>query len=297
MLRWRTVLSFICLHLLTGSVLARSCYYPNGNLAPADVPCGDDESVDTHCCNKGSICLENRLCLNVANPYVLSRQSCTSQDWTGSCPSQCTKRKFLNFVQTRTPALTHSTDTRDGAVSIFLLTEDVPRRQFSYCCSQVESTGAEGANATCIYDDEGPFTIEDSNMLYGFAKLQGVQDPSTNTTSPTPANTTNDMGSSSSHTDNSGNSHKREVAIGAGVGVPLGVIAAAAIAWGFYERMQRRKALNTAAAAPVPFTGELQPMMKDDLYPTPPPPPAGPAPVELEQRNHQVPELQGTPRM
>lgn len=131
-------------------------------------------------------------------------------------------------------------------------------------------------------------------MMYGYARLQGIQDPSTNTTTPTPSNRTN--GTSSSSSSSTGNSHKREVAIGAGVGIPLGVIAAAAIAWGIYERMQKRKALKTAAAAPVPWVGELQPMTKSDSFMHTPPPPAA-VPVELEQRNHRIPELQGTPRM
>lgn len=113
MLKWHTVLSFLLLHMLTGSVFARSCYYPDGTRSPNDVPCGDDENVDTHCCNKASICLDNRLCLNTAQPYALSRQSCTNKKWSSSCSAQCTKCMFSHppifvfFFNPSTHALTH----------------------------------------------------------------------------------------------------------------------------------------------------------------------------------------------
>lgn len=285
MLKWHTVLSFLLLHMLTGSVFARSCYYPDGTRSPNDVPCGDDENVDTHCCNKASICLDNRLCLNTAQPYALSRQSCTNKKWSSSCSAQCTKY------------------SKKYPVTLFLLTEDPKNRQWTYCCSQVISNESKG-NATCL-NGESAFSVDPGEVMYGYAKLDGVQDPTTNTTTPTPSNKTDEDTSSSSST---GSSRQREVAIGAGVGVPLGAIAAAAIAWGIYERMQRRKALKSAAASAAsgPYSGEMQPMMKAEssAYSPPahapsapaPPPPA--PPVELGQQEHQrVVELQGNPRM
>lgn len=182
-------------------------------------------------------------------------------------------------------------------MTLFLLTEDPKNNQWTYCCSQVISKGSKG-NATCLFN-ESAFNVDPGEIMYGYAKLEGVQDPSTNTTTPAPSNST----SSSSSSSGSGNSHKREVAIGAGVGVPLGVIAAAAIAWGMYERMQKRKALKSAtASAALPYAGEMQPMMKADSPSYSPPvaapaPAAAPPPVELDQQqNQRLVELHGTPR-
>lgn len=92
---WRTVLSLFLLHLLAGSpVLAdRKCYYPGGAEAPGYLPCSDDES--THCCNEGSICMTNKLCLNAVQPYTLARGACTNQK-NINCSSLCkdSKRKL-----------------------------------------------------------------------------------------------------------------------------------------------------------------------------------------------------------
>jgi hypothetical protein len=79
--------------------------------------------------------------------------------------------------------------------------------------------------------------------------------------------------SSTSPTSDSGSNTKREIAIGAGVGVPLGVIALASLAWAFWERRTRFKALaqptNMLAPMNQPFfhqPGTPRPPVELDAY-------------------------------
>lgn len=68
---------------------AQTCYFPDGTVS-ADVPCGSG-SGPTHCCDSGSVCLDNGLCMSTEyQPFTLSRASCTDRTWTSSkCPIYC----------------------------------------------------------------------------------------------------------------------------------------------------------------------------------------------------------------
>ncbi|RHZ45665.1 uncharacterized protein CDV56_103464 [Aspergillus thermomutatus] len=100
-----------------------------------------------------------------------------------------------------------------------------------YCCGAVvDDNGSLG----CQVGDA--FTIEKGAVIPGVAALAGYSNSSSNTTC-----TIGDSSSPSSH----------DVAIGAGVGVPLGVIALAAIAWALWERRQ----CKYARLESVPATG------------------------------------------
>ncbi|KAI5464245.1 hypothetical protein BGZ63DRAFT_401211 [Mariannaea sp. PMI_226] len=76
-------------------VVSAACYYPNGKLAPNDVPCRDDIS-NSVCCGQGYACLSNGICQATgdelqkehATEYV--RGSCTDRNWRSSaCPLFC----------------------------------------------------------------------------------------------------------------------------------------------------------------------------------------------------------------
>lgn len=85
---------------------ASRCYYPNGALAPNDMPCLNDQEI-TFCCREGYACLDNKLCQPPAkkrpgrqdqlNPYV--RSTCTDKDWTNiQCAlGWCTNVKLDDF--------------------------------------------------------------------------------------------------------------------------------------------------------------------------------------------------------
>lgn len=66
----------------------KPCYNPDGTLSEDDVPCTSEQN--THCCGKSSICLSNGYCLGAdAQPFGLSRGSCTNQNWATGCPQRC----------------------------------------------------------------------------------------------------------------------------------------------------------------------------------------------------------------
>ena len=82
------VFPLLLLSLITTVNATSACYFPNGARSPDDSPCyTDDDGVASHCCSSTSICLTNKLCLSMEQPYELSRGSCTDADWnSGSCP-------------------------------------------------------------------------------------------------------------------------------------------------------------------------------------------------------------------
>ncbi|GIC86338.1 uncharacterized protein Aud_002707 [Aspergillus udagawae] len=165
-----------------------------------DVPCSSDEA--TGCCTSGDICLSNGICLNVAHqPYVASRGSCTDKEWGNGCPRYC---KDVN---------------RDGGCSIINLT--YINGIATYCC------GTPITNGTNVICPEGmdSFQIATGHALTGVALLSNVSS-SPATTAPS----SSDTAAQSCH----------DTAIGAGVGVPLGVIALMALTWALFERKARR---------------------------------------------------------
>jgi hypothetical protein len=83
-------LNLVLLLVLFPSLSVATCYYPNGNEATTDVQCtpGDNSA----CCGSGSICLSNGLCMSIAQPFGLSRGSCTDPNFEiDECTSACSK--------------------------------------------------------------------------------------------------------------------------------------------------------------------------------------------------------------
>ncbi|PKX91361.1 uncharacterized protein P174DRAFT_392559 [Aspergillus novofumigatus IBT 16806] len=166
----------------------------------SDVPCSSDEA--TGCCTSGDICMSNGLCLNVAHqPYVAGRGSCTDKEWGDGCPQYC---KDMN---------------RDGGCSIINVTYE--NGIATYCC------GTPITNGTDVICPEGmdSFQIPTGHALTGVALLSNVS-----SSSATTAPSSTDTATRSCH----------DTAIGAGVGVPLGVIALMTLAWAIFERRARR---------------------------------------------------------
>ncbi|KAL4805296.1 hypothetical protein BDV18DRAFT_160957 [Aspergillus unguis] len=96
---------------------------------------------------------------------------------------------------------------------------------------------------------EEPFQVPDAEALPGVAVLGNVT--SFDAPNSTNSNTTCTLPSPSSDaaTCSGSNGSCHETAIGAGVGVPLGVIALASVAWALWERRKGEKALAAAVAA------------------------------------------------
>jgi len=72
------------------------CYYPDGTLAPGDIPC-DPDAENSSCCSAKSGdafgCLANKLCRMPSGRNV--RGSCTDPTWMSpDCPKFCTSTSF-----------------------------------------------------------------------------------------------------------------------------------------------------------------------------------------------------------
>ncbi|OJJ78579.1 uncharacterized protein ASPGLDRAFT_53508 [Aspergillus glaucus CBS 516.65] len=132
----------------------------------------------------------------------------------------------------------------------------------TYCCNAITSNGSA---AVCA-NKEDSFKLASGTAIQGRAYLSNLT------------------------AKDSGNNNNRDVAIGAGVGVPLGVLFLTALGWALFERKKRHALLNSAAAA-APFPGQQpgpggQTVMPQGM--------AAPAPAtrlqELEATKHPRPQ-------
>ncbi|PIG79595.1 hypothetical protein AARAC_001443 [Aspergillus arachidicola] len=200
----------------------RQCYFPSGARAPNNVPCKSD--TNTHCCGRSDICLDNGLCLNVGHqPYVLSRGACTNKNWNGCSP----------ICKNATPSIGASI-TNVGFSS---------GEAATYCCGSPRTNGSSVVCLTSESDSNSnvPFTIQDGSPILGAAMLQNV------TTLDTTDSSSSDSNSSTATPTTCPPSH--DVAIGAGVGVPLGAIAILLLIWALLERRKASRALQSHPAA------------------------------------------------
>ncbi|EYE93381.1 uncharacterized protein EURHEDRAFT_434047, partial [Aspergillus ruber CBS 135680] len=101
-------------------------------------------------------------------------------------------------------------EKEDGKAGCAILTFEAGGNATTYCCNAITS---KNGSAACA-NDEDPFTITSGTAISGRAYLSNLV------------------------AKDSGNNN-REVAIGAGVGVPLGVLFLTALGWALYERKKR----------------------------------------------------------
>ncbi|KAE8422239.1 hypothetical protein BDV36DRAFT_311357 [Aspergillus pseudocaelatus] len=256
------------LTLVTTSVAVKSdatCYFVNGNIATADVPCNTSAEITT-CCNKNDICLSNGLCYlqSQGNHPVMSRGSCTDQNWGGACKgaepcarwNQGTGYRVVNAIDDQ------------------------------YCCGNVVSI--DNTSIECAVDRA--FTVAIGTVMPGVAGLANYTKSSTSS-SPSPSGNSSRDSSGDTSTDN--NDQSTRLAIGLGLGIPLGLIAGSALIWGAWERKQRTaskrelEALKASLAAAGPPSGMGYNYQHGHGYA---PVPAAP-PTELGQYSVPVSEL------
>ncbi|KOC18449.1 hypothetical protein AFLA70_185g002001 [Aspergillus flavus AF70] len=211
------------LALVTTSVAVNSdatCYFVNGNIATADVPCNTSAEITT-CCNKNDICLSNGLCYlqSQGNHPVMSRGSCTDQNWGGACSSaepcarwnQGTGYRVVNAIDDQ------------------------------YCCGNVVSI--DNTSIECAVDRA--FTVPIGTVMPGVAALANYTKSSTSSSSsPGSSSSGNSSSDASGDTPGDHNDQSARLAIGLGLGIPLGLIAGSALIWGAWERKQRSASMR-----------------------------------------------------
>ncbi|KAJ5825009.1 hypothetical protein N7447_007349 [Penicillium robsamsonii] len=203
-------------------VADKTCYFPSGDIAVDDVPCFSGDK-DSPCCSKDSICLSNGFCYGKAQPFALSRGSCTNKYWPveGGCNDVCSKVEAMNDK---------------GCALPLLRIED---KKSSYCANSIIVDPSN--HLACA---AGPsFELDPADFVWGKAALANYTsgDPSLNSTSTTntTACPTTSSGENKGANDNKDGKSNNDLVIGAGVGIPLGVLLLTALGWALFERRKR----------------------------------------------------------
>ncbi|KAJ5280149.1 hypothetical protein N7478_005521 [Penicillium angulare] len=105
-----------------------------------------------------------------------------------------------------------------------------------YCCGTPIYNGS-----AIVCPDGDSFQVDDGEVILGRAALANATTISSNGTSSNSTTATSSASSSNSH----------NVAIGAGVGVPLGVIAIGTLIWALWERKRANRLSKSLATASV----------------------------------------------
>ncbi|KAL2794752.1 hypothetical protein BJX66DRAFT_189054 [Aspergillus keveii] len=245
----------------------RTCFFPSGAVATDNVACSSDEY--TACCGTHDLCLSNGLCLSVVHqPYVLNRGACTDPEWGSGCPQYCRDNN----------------PTGGCSIVNLLFSAGVS----TYCCG----TPIARDDLTVICPNNGSaFEVPTAHALVGYAMLSNISTlDAVNTTDtsscPNNSTTTNTAtaGADSDSTSCTTNGSCHSTAIGAGIGVPLGIIALASLAWAYLER--RRASAALLAASPAATGERAKSSRQPPMIELPGRPPYGGAPVgELDASN------------
>ncbi|KAJ5233531.1 uncharacterized protein N7469_005297 [Penicillium citrinum] len=163
--------------------------------------------------------MSNGLCyLQQTSGFALSRASCTDLSW-----SSCGSYKYCFEYN------------QDSGFPI--VAANYAGNKTTHCCGQASW---DNGTVTCPMKT---VSVPIGTAIPGRAALAVSSTNSSNSSCPTDTTSNSDSSSSAG----SGSS-SRETAIGAGVGVPLGVIALASLAWAFWERRGRIRALSQNAS-------------------------------------------------
>ncbi|KAF9239769.1 hypothetical protein CBS147339_9026 [Penicillium roqueforti] len=183
-------------------------------------------------------------------PFSLSRGGCTDSTWRSSrCTDICVKAQ--------------------GGAGSAVVWLDGSENNATYCCNSVLVDPFSGEKICSNVDGatQTSFKILDGYIIPSAGVLSNFEEISNNTssfvangtdtavtTAVTTAATTPVPTATATATASNENScnESREIAIGAGVGVPLAAIALLSIGWAFWER-RNRKLAALPAAQPTPL--------------------------------------------
>jgi hypothetical protein len=136
-----------------------------------------------------------------------------------------------------------------------------------YCCNSIVNN-VTGPNPSCDLDLE-PFTLQSATIVPGAGLLKNYVElsDSDNTTNTSPAAWNRTHVCTNSNTSDS-NTDAKIVAVGVGLGAPLGVLALAGFAWALYERRRRLRTIMSNSKAPVANYSPIT--VREELYPKSP---------------------------
>lgn len=262
-------LQLLFFSLLYQLCFAVTCHFPNGRTAATHVPCED--GPNSACCGKDAICLTNGLCLDTVQPFGLSRASCTDPSWSiDECAKVCSMfiDKPSNIDLYANKEYLADTNQSNGC-SLVLYNNTATGVE--YCCNSIVENPDGGRQPVCD-KNTSTVTVESAAIIAGHAALKSYKRADGN----------------------------RDVAIGTGVGIPLGVIAIVSIAWAVYERRNRSKILRSPAGTGIigdPYAANYHAAATNTASPVVYPHARGPVekpadtpynntqPVELEERS------------
>ncbi|OQV00552.1 hypothetical protein CLAIMM_06032 [Cladophialophora immunda] len=208
------------------SLASASCYWPNGQLVTEYnyQPCntGSDPAHAACCDLRTSVCTENGYCFGNAN-YIY-RGGCTDSTWSSSsCAQACSfevEADLSNFANIL------DCDGGSGKAT----------QNQSWCC------GAEDGSSCC----QNSFQVAFGRPYFPTSTTSNVASTSTTvsssgakkTSSTTPTTTTS---AAASTTPSSGNgSDTQSIGIGGGVGVSVGALVLAIMAFLIFKERKRR---------------------------------------------------------
>ncbi|KAF2260475.1 hypothetical protein CC78DRAFT_536359 [Lojkania enalia] len=250
----------------------KTCYFPDleAKIPTGDVPCVSEG--ESFCCGQGFACLSNKLCKFTAfageqkpGQPIYGRGSCTDSSWNSpDCPNYCIAPE--------------DGDTMDNGASLGKCANTIKDRYYCINNLTLPLIGSNDLDSLCSdakYYME--FEVSETTLtIIGVAQSSTSSSTSTPTITPSFTNTASTdsisttsavsaPGDTSSPTIES-NARDLSVPIGAGVGVPLGVIVIGAAGILFYRYRYRR---SRTAAKSQRYTQEVRngPIWEADTKP------------------------------
>jgi len=234
-----------------------TCYDVTGQIGTDLSPC--NITGTSICCAASDFCVNNNFCIQSSN-FLLGVYGCTDPNWSSPCRKPC-----------------NGTGYYDNMLFACSNAEGVDGR-ISYCC---------GSDAISCCDNKQYFSISSiaATEVGIWRPMPTTSSSLTTTTSPSTTQRTSFSTTSATlkPASTQGTTSDKSLAIGLGVGIPLGILLIGTMTFLGWElrRFNNRHALNVQQGAPQ---GPSQPIPidKSELDATPP--------VQV------VPELEVSPR-
>ena len=222
---------------------AHTCYFPLGDVS-GDVPCDPDAHVSL-CCGSRSACLSNGICKQNDSNIGYSCGTCTDKTWTSSiCPQHCqvskSSRRQASAPQVKPDFLASDQDSNlnleaynfgTGGVQIWECGSKGYDSPAKYCCESAGEKTRCCSNSMEVFELAAATIGNPSSTIPSWLlpsssstiKPSAVSSPS-GTTDTTPSSTLRQVTATSRTATPIRNNSSTGSKIGAGVGVPLGIV-------------------------------------------------------------------------